>query len=106
MPRICITRFLPAMLHYTVCKQVHAKFCLLLTFGLLARLAVWSKRVGQALCAVLCILSRSVWVDQFPMDVSVSNRACVICRALLWQISLCGWSSCSSVGTGRIFKLS
>ena len=39
------------MLHYTVCKQLHAKFCLLLTVGVVARLAVWSKWVGQTLCA-------------------------------------------------------
>ena len=100
----CITCPLPAMLHYTVCKQLYAKFCLLSTLGGLARLAVWSKWVGQTLCAVLCILPRSSWVYQFPMDVSVINRACVLCRALLWQISLCGWSFCSFAGTGRIFK--
>jgi len=46
---ICITLPLPTMLHYTVCKQLHANFRLLSTFGVRARLAAWSKWVGQTL---------------------------------------------------------
>ena len=62
------------MLHYTVFKQVHIKFCLLLTFGVLARLAIWSEWVGQTVCAVLCILPRSISVDHFQwMSLSLTE---------------------------------